>query len=199
MARLSRAPQQQRCRDVCCSRCRPRSLAWKSGARLQPRAVRRIISLKSSAGAVRSAVRCRRFIPRPGLIWGSLAALSLSKARRRAPTNGSRTSALAGPQHHLSFARVLRLTYMSLSHPQSVHENRIYSLQITCDSSYPDRPPKITFLTRINLPCVDQNTGKVRVNEEGSEAEAALTSGAERAGRPFQDSRFGVVEAQLHS
>ncbi|GAA5878045.1 hypothetical protein JCM8547_005604 [Rhodosporidiobolus lusitaniae] len=43
----------------------------------------------------------------------------------------------------------------------SVHENRIYSLSITCGPSYPDVPPEITFLTRINLPCVDQSNGKV--------------------------------------
>ncbi|CEQ41501.1 SPOSA6832_03245, partial [Sporobolomyces salmonicolor] len=44
----------------------------------------------------------------------------------------------------------------------SVHENRIYSLSIVCGASYPDQPPQITFLTRINLPCVDQSNGKVR-------------------------------------
>lgn len=43
----------------------------------------------------------------------------------------------------------------------SVHENRIYSLSITCGPSYPDVPPEITFLTRINLPCVDQANGRV--------------------------------------
>ena len=44
---------------------------------------------------------------------------------------------------------------------QSVHENRIYSLLIDCDVSYPDSPPSISFLTAINLPCVNQTTGKV--------------------------------------
>ena len=44
---------------------------------------------------------------------------------------------------------------------QSVHENRIYSLSIVCDASYPDQPPVITFLTRINLPCVNPTNGKV--------------------------------------
>lgn len=42
-----------------------------------------------------------------------------------------------------------------------MHENRIYSLSIFCGANYPDSPPEITFLTRINLPCVDQVTGKV--------------------------------------
>eukprot|EP00914_Ancora_sagittata_P022047 GHVO01043847.1.p1 GENE.GHVO01043847.1~~GHVO01043847.1.p1 ORF type:complete len:149 (-),score=11.10 GHVO01043847.1:69-488(-) len=39
-------------------------------------------------------------------------------------------------------------------------ENRIYSLSINCDDTYPDTPPRVRFLTRINLPCVDA-TGKV--------------------------------------
>ncbi|CCG82868.1 putative Ubiquitin conjugating enzyme [Taphrina deformans PYCC 5710] len=43
----------------------------------------------------------------------------------------------------------------------SVHENRIYSLRITCGPTYPDHPPVLQFLSRINLPCVDASTGKV--------------------------------------
>ncbi|UZJ54841.1 hypothetical protein CBS101457_004161 [Exobasidium rhododendri] len=46
----------------------------------------------------------------------------------------------------------------------SVHQNRIYSLKIHCSDSYPDSPPTIWFLTRINLPCVNQQTGKVEPN-----------------------------------
>ncbi|KDN41333.1 UBC-like protein [Tilletiaria anomala UBC 951] len=43
----------------------------------------------------------------------------------------------------------------------SVHQNRIYSLRIHCGAEYPDRPPEVHFLTKINLPCVDQSNGKV--------------------------------------
>jgi ubiquitin-conjugating enzyme E2 variant len=46
----------------------------------------------------------------------------------------------------------------------SVHQNRIYSLKIHCGESYPDSPPTIWFLTRINLPCVNQQNGKVEPN-----------------------------------
>ena len=49
----------------------------------------------------------------------------------------------------------------------SVYENRIYSLSIRCGPDYPDVPPEITFLTRINLPCVNQTTGKVDPNKLG--------------------------------
>jgi len=48
-----------------------------------------------------------------------------------------------------------------LGPPHSVHENRIYSLTLHCGMDYPDVPPDVSFLTKINLPCVDQNNGKV--------------------------------------
>lgn len=44
---------------------------------------------------------------------------------------------------------------------QTVHENRIYSLKITCGESYPDAPPDIQFLSRVNLPFVNSLDGKV--------------------------------------
>lgn len=44
---------------------------------------------------------------------------------------------------------------------QSVHENRIYSLNIHCGDNYPDAPPTVQFNSKINLPCVDPRTGKV--------------------------------------
>ncbi|KAL2353870.1 ubiquitin-conjugating enzyme/RWD-like protein [Cryomyces antarcticus] len=42
-----------------------------------------------------------------------------------------------------------------LGPPHSVHENRIYSLRIHCGNQYPDVPPEVTFVSKINLPCVD--------------------------------------------
>jgi len=39
----------------------------------------------------------------------------------------------------------------------TVHENRIYSLKIHCSASYPDSPPVISFLSRVNLPFVKPN------------------------------------------
>jgi ubiquitin-conjugating enzyme E2 variant len=53
-----------------------------------------------------------------------------------------------------------------------VHENRIYSVNIHCGDQYPDLPPTIQFVSRVNLPCVDQKTGKVRRrHSEGERAE----------------------------
>ncbi|KAL8936228.1 MAG: hypothetical protein Q9216_005043 [Gyalolechia sp. 2 TL-2023] len=48
-----------------------------------------------------------------------------------------------------------------LGPPHSAHENRIYSLNIHCGDNYPDAPPTVQFTSKINLPCVDQKTGKV--------------------------------------
>ena len=42
----------------------------------------------------------------------------------------------------------------------SVHQNRIYCLRIVCGDAYPDAPPEVWFLTKINLPCV-QPDGRV--------------------------------------
>ncbi|KAF9244176.1 ubiquitin-conjugating enzyme/RWD-like protein [Melanogaster broomeanus] len=43
----------------------------------------------------------------------------------------------------------------------TVHENRIYSLKIHCGDTYPDKPPVVHFLSRVNLPFVNQTDGKV--------------------------------------
>lgn len=52
----------------------------------------------------------------------------------------------------------ITMTYWNgtiLGPPHSSLENRIFSLKIVCDETYPDKPPKVTFVTLINLPCVD--------------------------------------------
>lgn len=45
----------------------------------------------------------------------------------------------------------------------SVYQNRIYSLSIHCGPSYPDQPPEVRFLTKINLPCVKPD-GRIDYN-----------------------------------
>ena len=34
------------------------------------------------------------------------------------------------------------------------HDGRIYTLKITCNESYPERPPLVRFHTRVNMTCV---------------------------------------------
>lgn len=56
--------------------------------------------------------------------------------------------------------RVARAAGPRLS--QTALGDRIYSLHVHAGPSYPDSPPEVKFITRINMECVDQSTGKVR-------------------------------------
>jgi ubiquitin-conjugating enzyme E2 variant len=47
---------------------------------------------------------------------------------------------------------------------QTVHEGRIYQLKLFCDTDYPDKPPTVRFQTRINMTCVNQETGLVHMH-----------------------------------
>lgn len=70
----------------------------------------------------------------------------------------------------------MRLTQHQL---QSVHENRIYSLKIHCGPQYPDSPPDVTFISKVNLPCVNASNGKVRYSRESptmKQCEGPLTN-----------------------
>jgi len=41
------------------------------------------------------------------------------------------------------------------------YDGRFFELKITCSSEYPAAPPKVRFVSRINMTCVDQTTGEV--------------------------------------
>lgn len=43
----------------------------------------------------------------------------------------------------------------------TVFDGRIYSLRIVCGPDYPYKPLQISFVNKINIPSVNQNTGKV--------------------------------------
>jgi len=47
---------------------------------------------------------------------------------------------------------------------QTVHEGRIYQLKLFCDTDYPDKPPTVRFQTRINMTCVNKETGLVLIH-----------------------------------
>ena len=40
----------------------------------------------------------------------------------------------------------------------------LYELKIVCDNNYPKVPPKVKFVTKINLPCVNQSNGEILPN-----------------------------------
>nr|VDC70901.1 unnamed protein product [Brassica rapa] len=44
---------------------------------------------------------------------------------------------------------------------QTVHEGRIYQLKLFCDKDYPEKPPTVRFHSRINMTCVNHETGVV--------------------------------------
>ncbi|KAL3756864.1 hypothetical protein ACHAWU_005126 [Discostella pseudostelligera] len=45
------------------------------------------------------------------------------------------------------------------------HDSRFYELRITVPESYPAEPPKVRFVSRINMSCVDKNTGEIIYNK----------------------------------
>ncbi|TQD90427.1 hypothetical protein C1H46_023976 [Malus baccata] len=45
--------------------------------------------------------------------------------------------------------------------PNTVHEGRIYQLKLFCGKDYPDNPPTVRFQTRINMTCVNHDSGVV--------------------------------------
>ncbi|XP_071958927.1 ubiquitin-conjugating enzyme E2 variant 2-like [Antedon mediterranea] len=53
---------------------------------------------------------------------------------------------------------------MIIGPPRSVFDGRIYSLSMDCGMEYPDKPPIVRFLTRINLNCVN-STGLVETKK----------------------------------
>ena len=66
--------------------------------------------------------------------------------------------------HHRTRSREqfwLNMSGMNLILLQTVHENRIYSLEIVCGEAYPDEPPTIKFVSRINIPFVNQTDGTI--------------------------------------
>ncbi|GFZ15825.1 MMS ZWEI homologue 1 [Actinidia rufa] len=45
--------------------------------------------------------------------------------------------------------------------PNTVHEGRIYQLKLFCGKEYPDEPPTVRFQTRVNMTCINQESGLV--------------------------------------
>ncbi|XP_038970709.1 ubiquitin-conjugating enzyme E2 variant 1D isoform X2 [Phoenix dactylifera] len=46
----------------------------------------------------------------------------------------------------------------------SIHEGRIYQLKLFCDKDYPEKAPSVRFHSRINMTCVNHETGVVSLS-----------------------------------
>ena len=44
---------------------------------------------------------------------------------------------------------------------QTQHDSRFYELRISIPESYPAMPPKVRFVSRVNMNCVDPKSGEV--------------------------------------
>eukprot|EP00164_Ancoracysta_twista_P000009 GFYU01000012.1.p1 GENE.GFYU01000012.1~~GFYU01000012.1.p1 ORF type:complete len:138 (-),score=30.19 GFYU01000012.1:402-815(-) len=49
----------------------------------------------------------------------------------------------------------------------TVYDGNIYSLLIKCEKEYPDKPPVVKFVYKVNMTCVD-NSGKVKFDKIAS-------------------------------
>jgi ubiquitin-protein ligase len=49
----------------------------------------------------------------------------------------------------------------TLTTKQTQHDSRFYELRITVPQTYPATPPKVRFLSKINMNCVDPKTGEI--------------------------------------
>ena len=52
-------------------------------------------------------------------------------------------------------------TIIYILYIKTQHDSRFYELKITIPETYPATPPIVRFVSKINMPCVDPNTGLI--------------------------------------
>lgn len=69
----------------------------------------------------------------------------------------------SGSHLHISLTLTLWANLSPFLWLQTVYDGRIYSLRIECGSRYPEHPPHVRFVNKINMSCVHGSNGGVSI------------------------------------